>query len=181
MKSLMIAVFSVASVAVAAPAMAQTLANPQAYVNLGYTYLNPNDRDLGEITGRAGLRLSPYYGVEGELGGGVFGNRFTTRGGQHATLTEGITPSAYGVVYYPLMQGRIDLLARAGYSETPLTLKTDTGSFTNISHSINYGVGAQYMQDAKNGVRVDWTRRDFQEPNAPKDDDTYAVSLVHKF
>jgi hypothetical protein len=37
------------------------------------------------------------------------------------------------------------------------------------------------MLDGKNGIRVDYTRRDFQESSAPKDDDTWTVSYVRKF
>jgi hypothetical protein len=49
--------------------------------------------------------------------------------------------------------------------------------------SWNYGVGAQYLPDGRNGVRFDYTRRDFQAPGFgnPQDVDTYAVSFVHRF
>jgi len=65
MKSFIIAAIAVAGTAVAAPAFAQTveptITSPQGYVNLGYTYLNPYQRDLGEVTGRLGLRMGKYW------------------------------------------------------------------------------------------------------------------------
>ncbi len=187
MKKFIIAAIAVAGTAVAAPAFAQTaeptITSPQAYVNLGYTYLNPYQRDLGEVTGRVGLRMGKYWGVEGEIGGGVVGNNYTDANGNHVNLSEGVSGAGYVVGYYPIMQGKVDLLARIGYGGTPLTLKTPTGDLTHTTDSINYGAGAQYMLDQKNGVRFDYTRRDYQEGGAlaPKDGDTYALAYVHKF
>jgi hypothetical protein len=172
-----------AAAGVAAPAFAQTWIDPQPYVNLGYTYLNPHDRDLGEITGRLGMQMGTYWGVEGEVGSGLFSNKFTDGAGDHVKLGEGIDAAGYLVGFLPLpvMNNRFQLLARVGYGETPLELKTPEGSTLNTSHSINVGAGVQYMMDGHNGLRFDWTRRDFQEHNAPTDDDTYAVAYVHRF
>jgi hypothetical protein len=49
--------------------------------------------------------------------------------------------------------------------------------------SVNYGAGAQYMFDGRNGVRFDYTRRDFQASgfDNPKDTNTYSVSFVRRF
>ena len=195
MKSIYIAAIAALGMGAAAPALAQdqagpTLQHPQAYINLGYTYLNPDDHDVGELTGRVGLKLGRYWGVEGEIGGGMLGTHFAdSTGGPRSSFSEGITPAGYLVGYLPLMGDKVNLLARVGYGETPLTTRTDAfagapGSVSSITAvSWNYGVGAQYMLDNKNGLRVDYTRRDFQAPGLddPKDVNSYAVSLVHKF
>ena len=186
MKHFIIAAIAATSAAVAAPAFAQTveptIAAPQAYVNLGYTYLNPYNRDLGAVTGRLGLRLGRYWGVEGEVSGGVEGNNYTAANGDHVNLSEGVSGAGYLVGYYPILQGKVDLLARVGYGGTPLMLRTPNGDFSHTTDSVNYGAGAQYMLDQKNGVRFDYTRHDYQEGGvAPKDGDTYALAYVHKF
>ena len=192
MKSLSIAAIAVSSLGAAAPAFAQdqaapSLEHPQGYLNLGYTYLNPYGRDLGEITGRGGLRLGRYWGVEGEFGGGVIGNHFADASGRRANLSEGLQASAYAVGYLPLMGDKLDLLARVGYGGTALSTHNDAGvAALDTNHTVaswNYGAGAQYMLDGKNGVRFDYTRRDFQAPGLdnPKDTNTYAVSYVRKF
>lgn len=203
MNSLIIAAFAVASVGVAAPAFAQTaaattteptLTQPQGYLNLGYTYLNPYGHDLGELFGRGGVKFSRYWGVEGEIGGGVLGNHFATGQGPNSrvNLSEGIQSAIYGVGYLPLpiMGGdKVELLARAGYGETPLRVRSDIGpSSLNSNNQItvanwNYGAGMQYALNGKDGVRFDYTRRDFQAVGAdnPKDMDTYSVAFVHKF
>lgn len=193
MKSLIIASVAAASMVSAVPALAQTngptLTAPQAYVNLGYTYLNPYQRDLGELTGRLGLRFGRYLGAEAEIGGGVSGNTFTDAAGNHRNLSEGIQTTGFLVGYLPLMGDKLDLLARVGYGNTPLRVTgSDAKGNPLPEHSFAvadwaYGAGAQYMMDGKNGLRFDYTRRDFQAKGSdnPQDDDTYTVSYVHKF
>src|SRR4051794_3471394 len=105
MKSPIIAAVAVAGASMAVPALAQTatptLTQPQGYLNLGYTYLNPYGHDLGEVFGRGGLKFSRYWGVEGEVGGGVLGNHFATGPGinSRVNLSEGIQSAIYGVGY----------------------------------------------------------------------------------
>ncbi|MEI9890168.1 MAG: outer membrane beta-barrel protein [Caulobacteraceae bacterium] len=104
-------------------------------------------------------------------------------------LSEGIQVAGYGVAYLPLMGDKLDLLARVGYGSTPLQITSDVGSASDNANvtktlaSVNYGAGAQYMLNGKDGLRFDYTRRDFQYkgPDNPKDADTYSVSFVHKF
>lgn len=195
MKSLIIAAVAVASASLAAPAFAQTaeptLTQPQGYLNLGYTYLNPYGRDLGELFGRGGVKFSPYWGVEGEVGGGVLGNHFATGPtiNSRVNLSEGIQSAGYAVGYLPLMGGKLDLLARVGYGETPLAIRSDVADSGDSANAVktvtswNFGAGAEYMLTAKNGVRFDYTRRDFQDsaPDNPHSMDTYSVAFVHKF
>ena len=200
MKSLIIAAAVVASVGLAAPAFAQTtvadptLTHPQGYVNLGYTYLNPYGHDVGELFGRGGLKFGRYWGVEGEVGGGVLGNHFATGPGinSRVNLSEGVQSAIYGVGYLPLPVwggDKLELLARAGYGETPLGIRSDVGSSSgNANHQItvanwNYGAGMQYALNGKDGLRFDYTRRDFQDKGSdnPRDMDTYSISFVHKF
>ena len=197
MKSLIIAAVAAAGVAAASPALAQTttveptLTHPQGYLNLGYTYLNPYGHDLGEVFGRGGLRMGRYWGVEAEVGGGVLGNHFATSPGinSRVNLSEGIQVAGYGVAYLPLMADKLDLIARVGYGQTPLQIRSDVGSasdnpnVTKTLTSVNYGAGLQYTMNARDGVRFDYTRRDFEAKGVdnPHDTDTYSVSIVHKF
>ena len=203
MKSLIIVAVAATSLGMAAPTFAQTtgsattdptLAHPQGYLNLGYTYLNPYGHDVGELFGRGGLKFSRYWGVEGEIGGGVLGNHFATGPGinSRVNLSEGVQSAIYGVGYLPLpvLGGdKLELLARAGYGETPLGIRSDVGpSSANANSQItvanwNYGAGMQYALNGKDGVRFDYTRRDFQDkgPDNPHDLDTYSVAFVHKF
>ena len=197
MKSLIIAAVAVAGASLAAPAFAQTtdptLTHPQGYLNLGYTYLNPYGHDLGEVFGRGGLKFSRWWGVEGEVGGGVIGNHFATgpTTASRVNLSEGIQSAIYGVGYVPLpvFGDRLELLGRVGYGETPLLIRSDVGSSSNnpnVSKTVaswNYGGGLQYSLNHRDGIRFDYTRRDFQDKGSdnPHDVDTYSVAFVHKF
>jgi outer membrane immunogenic protein len=186
MKSLIITAAVLASAAIAAPAFAQdragpTIASPQAYMNMGYTGTNPNGHGIGEVTGRFGLRLGRFWGAEGELGTGVSGDAYRNSAGVPSKLSQGPEAAIYGVGYLPLMGDKLDLIGRVGYGTELYKLESGGVTRINTSHSVNYGAGAQYMLTGKDGVRVDYTRRDFQESNAPKDDDTWTVSYVRKF
>lgn len=200
MKSLIIAAVAAAGVGFAAPALAQTttadptFTHPEGYLNLGYTYLNPYGHDLGELFGRGGLRLSRWFGVEGEVGGGVIGNHFATSTNPNSRvgLTEGIQAAAYGVGFFPLpvLAGdKLDLIARVGYGETPLQMRSDaapSSAVPNVTKTVvswNYGAGLQYKLNGRDGLRFDYTRREFEDrgPDNPRDMDTYSIALVHKF
>lgn len=203
MKSIILAAVAVVGFGVAAPALAQTttggaaapsLTQPQGYLNLGVTYLNPYGHDLGEVFGRAGAKFSPWWGVEGEVGGGVLGNHFATGPGinSRVNLSEGIQTAIYGVGYLPLPiwgGDKLELLGRVGYGETPFAVRSDVGaSGANANSSItvanwNYGAGMQYALNGKDGLRFDYTRRDFQDKGSdnPHDMDTYSVAFVHRF
>ncbi|MNJ04314.1 hypothetical protein D3C73_1650160 [compost metagenome] len=45
--------------------------------------------------------------------------------------------------------------------------------------SWNYGVGANYYFDGQNGLRGDWTRRDFTDDGGEVD--VYSVNYVRRF
>jgi outer membrane immunogenic protein len=192
MKSLIVAALAVSAAAIAAPASAQWapgawLAQPQFYATLGYTYSNPYNRDLGEITGRVGVKVGPFVGMEGELGTGVFQNRFTTAAGNHAKLSEGPSPAVYAVGYLPIggyvpyIGSKLDVFGRVGYGETQLMTQVANHDNLNTYTSINYGGGVQYTMNGHDGLRFDYTRRDYQTRTSPGDDNTYALSYVHKF
>jgi opacity protein-like surface antigen len=180
MKTIVIAAAVAALAGAAAPAFAQTLTAPQGYGGIGYTGLDPNGHDLGEITGRLGLKFSPYWGVETEIGTGVSNSKFTNAAGNPATLSEQPSIAGFAVGYYPVTP-KFDLLARVGYGETDLRIVDAAGRHENTSPEIAYGAGAQYFLTSEDGIRVDYTRRDFSEASAPKDMDTWQVGYVRKF
>jgi opacity protein-like surface antigen len=195
MKSLIIAAAFAAGLGAAAPVFAQdvagpTLTKPQPYASLGYTYLSPYGHDLGELQGRLGAKFSPYWGVEGEIGGGIAGNHFSN-GPQNTRvgLTERLEDAIYGVGYLPLAHDRFELLARVGYGDSQFVAAPDALPNGLANHhgvtvaSWNYGGGAIYNFTPKDAVRFDYTRRDFQDVGLdnPRDIDTYAISYVRKF
>lgn len=142
------------------------------YGTLGVTN-NQSGPDQTTIQGRLGARFGQYVGVEGELSGGVDGDKSA---GVSTKLKH--QEAIYGVGFLPVSPN-LDLLARVGYGNTDFRTRTATTSRSDDVNSWNYGVGAQYSFDDKNGVRVDYTRQNYEHTKA--DADTYGVSYVRKF
>ncbi len=163
---------------IAAPAMAQSVTSPQWSGSVGYTQLDGDDGDLGAITGRATARLSRYFGVEGEASVGVKDEDITV-GALIGTLEHEYDAAAYGVATLPINEN-FELFGRLGYGTT--SIKADVAGFsaTEDGESVNYGVGANYFFDGRNGVRADWTRRDFTDDTGGELD-TYGLSYVRRF
>lgn len=161
--------------ALGAPAMAQSV-SPTYYGTLGYTQLDHGDGDLGAITGRLGARLNPYFGVEGEASFGVRDDDFTVAG-VPVKVEHNYDVAAYAVGTLPVTPN-FELFGRVGYGTTEIEAKAAGVSARGDGESWNYGVGANYFFDGQNGVRGDWTRRDFRDGGEA---DVYSLNYVRRF
>ena len=182
MNRLMLTAAAAATLLVAAPAFAQDHA-PAAqwwqptdlYASLGYTGINQgsgSDAHIGAVTGRVDARYGKYFGIEGELSGGV---KNDTVGGFKTSLDHQY--AAYAVGYLPVLPNA-DLFARVGYGDSKVRF-SGPGGFAENTESLNYGAGGQYFFTGHDGVRAEYTRQSANDsgPNA----DTVSVSYVHKF
>ena len=169
---------TVALTMIAAPAMAQSVSAPQWSGSVGYTQMDGDDGDLGAVTGRATARFSRYLGVEGEASVGVKDEDITV-GGLNGKLEHEYDAAAYGVATLPINEN-LELFGRLGYGTT--SIKADVAGFTarEDGESINYGVGANYFFDGRNGIRADITRRDFTGDNGGEVD-IYGLGYVRRF
>ena len=163
--------------AISAPALAQSISDPQIYVSGGYTHLDSEAGDLGALTGRVGAKLTPYLGVEGEGSIGVRNERRNV-GDVSTKFEHRYDAAAYAVASVPV-QPNLDLFARVGYGVTEIKAKALGFSASEHLDSVNYGAGAEYRLDGQNGIRADWTRRDFRDDGGEAD--TYALSFVRRF
>src|SRR6185312_13879395 len=160
MKSLVAFAALAAVAAVAAPASAQTLPSylaPVSYTGqVAYTGIDTQGADLGAVTFRLGADLGKYFGVEGD---GSFG-------GVATKLHLNDQYAGYGVVRYPLLPNA-NVFARVGYGHSDVKASATAGGLSASQtvglDSWNYGAGANYFFDAKNGVRAEYTRYDFQD------------------
>jgi hypothetical protein len=184
---LLITAAAVAAVsAVSAPAFAQVDAAffaPVTYEGtIGYTGINTQGVDLGAIDLRAAANFGKYVGLEGE---GAFGvsDQNGMVGNVSTKLHLNDEYAAYGVARWPVLPNG-NLFARVGYGHSDIkataSLNGVSASATHGYDSFNYGVGGEYFFDGKNGLRVDYTRLDFQT-NGFKDADTWSVGYVRKF
>jgi outer membrane immunogenic protein len=183
----LIAVAAVAAIsAIAAPAFAQVDASTFAPVtyegSVGYTGIQLNGADLGAIDLRAAANFGKYAAIEAE---GAFGvnDQNGTVGTVATKLHLNDEYAVYGVARWPVIANG-NLFARVGYGHSDIkataSLNGQSSSATAGSDSVNYGVGGEYFFDGKNGLRVDYTRFDFQNNNT-KDADTWSIGYVRKF
>ena len=162
----------------AVPAMAQSLQDPAYYGTLGYTQLDNADGDLGAITGRFGAKVTPNFGAEVETSVGVRDDDFNV-GGVEGSIKHEYDLAAYAVATLPVSD-QLEVFGRVGYGTTEIKASALGESVTEDGESVNYGAGANYFFDGGNGVRGDWTRRDFTDDNGGEVD-TYAVSYIRRF
>ncbi|WP_296820749.1 porin family protein [Brevundimonas sp.] len=158
----------------AAPAAAQI--DPSWYGSVGVANVSAEDTDvdLNAVTGRLGARLNPYFGVEGEASFGLGDESVAP--GVDAELSH--DASAYAVGYYPI-SNNFEVFGRVGYGTTEIEVSGAGSSVSENEDSLNYGVGAQYFFDGANGVRGDWTRRDFRDDAGEAD--VWSISYVRRF
>lgn len=176
MRNILLATAALSLMAI--PAMAQTVSNPQVSGSVGYTVLDGDDASLGAVTGRLTGRLHPNFAVEGEASFGVKDDDITVAG-VNGSVEHEYDVAAYAVGILPVSPN-FELFGRVGYGTTSIKAEAAGFSAEEDGESVNYGVGGNYFFDSQNGVRADWTRRDFTDDNGGEID-TYGVSYVRRF
>lgn len=176
MRNILLATAAISLFAV--PAMAQTVSSPQWSGSVGYTVLDGDNVDLGAITGRATARLHPNFAVEGEASIGVKDDDITVAG-VNGSVEHDYDAALYAVGVVPVTPN-FELFGRVGYGTTSIKADIAGVSAQEDGESVNYGVGGAYYLNAQNGLRADWTRRDFTDDNGGEID-TYGVSYVRRF
>jgi outer membrane immunogenic protein len=159
--------------AIPVAASAQTTQWSGYYGNLGYTGTDVTNggANLGSVTGRFGWKSNQFWGLEVEGSAGV---QHDTVGGVKENLNDQF--AGYGTVTVPLAN-HFDVFARVGYGQTRIN-STPKGS-GGTDNSLNYGAGAEWFFDNKNGIRGDYTRENFQQGGG--DADVWSASYVHRF
>lgn len=167
---------SAAALLAAGPALAQDPSGSRWYGNLGWSNVGAesSDVDFNALNARVGTRISPYFGVEGELGIGLGDEEVAP--GVDASLN--YDAAAYAVGFVPITE-RFEVLGRVGYGVTEVGVDGPGFTASEDGDSLNYGVGAQYFFDDANGVRADWTRRDFQDDGGEAD--VWTLNYVRRF
>jgi hypothetical protein len=165
MKNALISAASLAAIATVVPAAAQAQVAETAAVPTGvYGGVNAGiadggQADLGVIGGRLGYRFNNFLGVEGDLATGLKSDTDTI-GGVDVNTKLKYSAAAYGVGFLPIGPNT-DILARVGYGTTKIRAKAAGISDSDSEESWNFGVGAQHHFDGVNGVRVDYTRQEY--------------------
>ena len=172
-------ILTTAASLLAAPAFAQSFSEPQFYGTVGYAGFKGDEADIGAITGRVGAKLHSHFGVEAEGSFGVKDDELevSINGAGKYKLKHDF--AAYAVGFLPINEN-FELFARVGYGTTRIDATPAGVSALQDGSSVNYGAGASYLFDGVNGVRADWTRRDFTE-NRAGEADVWSVSYIRRF
>jgi hypothetical protein len=170
-----------AALSLAGTAQAQ-VGKPDLYGSLGYAKKEDSNLEAGQV--RLGARFSPYLGVEGEFALGTEPNTITFPSVPPLVLKNQLRHelAVYGVGFYPVTPN-FDVLARVGYGNTWLRRTFATPPVVSVNKfdadSLNLGVGAQYLFDGKNGVRIDYLRQNYGK--GLKDENGWAVAFTRRF
>jgi outer membrane immunogenic protein len=177
--------------AAAVACMAATPAAAAAYATIGLSHIDAEAGDIPEVgtlgfeavTARAGVGITPYVAVEGEV---QFGWEDATTTFTDGTDDIAVTTSlkndfgVYLVGRLPMTENA-NLLARIGYGRSEYDMEmtdgTTTESGSDKTDGYRYGVGAEFFFNDVSGVRIDFTRTNTSEIDA----DAYTISYVHKF
>jgi outer membrane immunogenic protein len=169
-------IFGASVLAVASAASAQT-ANTAWYGGGGLATSEAGDADLKVLQGRLGYQIVPHFGLEAEAGLGLNKDDVTVGA---STLNAKVRNefAVYGVGRIAIAP-KIDVFARAGLGTTDIEGAGVAGSHIVDGQSFNVGLGGEYHLDDQNGLRLDWSRKNFQHSDV--DADTVAVGYVRRF
>ena len=150
-----------ASMLVAPAFMSAQAQQSNVYVSGGYTQFDGDGgADLGAVTARVGVGLTPNFAIEGEGSVGVKGDSGTDLDSEFGAFVVGKLP----------LSPSFDLFARVGASR----IETSPGGSDD---GLAYGAGGTFNLTPVDGIRADWTRHDYDAGDA----DAYSLSYVRKF
>ena len=175
MNKIIIAASALALATLPVAAMAQD--DSRGYATLGYGQFETDQATLGVVTGRLGWKFLPYAGVEVEASAGVDDETFEVSIGGPGSIELKHDVAAYAVAFLPIGE-HIELFARAGYGSTSVESSVSAVTVQGDGESFNYGAGASVFYGA-NGVRADWTRKDFSDNGGEAD--VWSLSYIRRF
>ncbi len=152
------------------------------YGSLGATMYDV-DSDLFGAQARLGWQSASFFGAEVEGSLGLTDDEsFEDFGAGPVLATSEIDNqiAAFGVARLPVSP-QFNVLGRVGYHNTELSAEADLAGTTVESEfstdGIAYGVGAEYAFTPKTSIRADYTRYDFDGPDA----DAVSLAIARKF
>jgi len=152
------------------------------YGTLGATLYDVDNESFG-IQGRLGWQSKNIFGAEIEGSFGVNDESDTVDlGAGPLDVDTGIDTqiAAFAVARLPV-SNRFNVFSRVGYHNTEIDVEVDDGitviEDTVSTDGIAYGVGAEYAFDPKTSIRADYTRYDFDGPDA----DAVSLAIARKF
>lgn len=150
-----------ATILVAPALMTANAQQSGVYVSGGYTQFDGDGgAELGAITGRVGVGLTPNFAVEGEASFGVDDDSGTELDNELGIFAVGKLP----------ISPAFDIFGRIGYAQ----IETSPGGSED---GLAYGAGGQWNLSPVDGIRLDYTRHDYDAGDV----DAWSLSYVRGF
>lgn len=150
-----------ASMLVAPALMTAQAQTSGVYVSGGYTqFEGEGGANIGAVTGRVGVGLSPNFAIEGEASVGIDDDNGTELDNEFGAFVVGKLP----------ISPSFDLHARVGAS------RIETSPFGD-EDGLAYGAGGTFNLTPVDGIRLDWTKHDYDVGNV----DAWSLSYERKF
>lgn len=189
MKALLVA--SAAVVTLCAGAHAQDTQG-EWHLGAGWSYFDQDVAQVHAITVRGGYDFNEYFGLEAEGSLGVTDETYSGSVNYGSNVLSGSVDiklkhaiAAYAKVQYPLNE-QFSVFARLGYGQGKAEADVSgtingnpvNGSLSETGDGVTYGVGFEWAFAGANGVRVDYTRHDYDNN---VEIDQWGVSFVRRF
>lgn len=150
-----------ASMLVAPAFMTANAQQSNVYVSGGYTHFDGDGgAELGGITGRVGVNINPNFAIEGEASFGVKDDSGTELDNELGVFAVGKLP----------ISPSFDVFARVGLAR----IETSPGGSED---GLAYGVGGTLNLSPVDGIRLDYTRHDYDVGEV----DAISLSYVRGF
>ena len=131
------------------------------YVSGGYTHFDGDGgAELGALTGRVGVNLNQNFAIEGEASFGISDDSGTELDNELGVFVVGKLPVSQS----------FDVFARVGLAR----IETSPGGSED---GLAYGVGGTLNLSPVDGIRLDWTRHDYDVGEV----DAISLSYVRGF
>lgn len=150
-----------ASMLIAPAFMTANAQQSGVYVSGGYTHFDGDGgAELGAITGRVGVNFNQNFGIEGEGSFGVKDDSGTELDSELGVFVVGKLP----------VSPAFDIFGRVGVAR----IETSPGGSED---GVAYGAGGQWNLSPVDGIRLDWTRHDYDAGDV----DAFSLSYVRGF
>ena len=179
MKSILAAAAAVSLLAV--PGLALADGDTEFSGNIGVSNMVSGDLNFQSVEARLGYRFNKWLGVEIQGQIGVTEDTVTVNVPPPTDVDVKLDSeiSAYLVASVPLSEtGNVRLIARVGYGTQTFSASAGGTGAAGDDTSVNFGVGARWLWDGRNGLQLDYTRHEFQDGG---DADVFALTYVRVF
>lgn len=165
---------SLSVLALTATASAQDA--PQFTLGAGYERFDLDGVDLDSFVLRGGYDFNQYFGVEGQLNLGL-GDDTVDVLGTPVDVELNYAAGVFGVVR-PWSNDQASVFLRAGYTVADAEASLPGYNVSDNDNAWAFGAGGEWFFSGNNGVRVDYTRYEFDEGS---DADSFGIAYVRRF